>query len=353
MSNRFEAYGHLAGQAVRTGWYAALYRLTNRQVARLSEGKTAPRVELTHPVPSLGALFRDVLRLQAQDAANIREGVYPAPVEEGASLAEHIEAVRMMFADLAESNARRMEGRAREAATLPEAQGMPEYYAQNFHYQSGGYLTPESARLYDVQVETLFLGAAGAMRRQAIRPIADAVRGRDQRQLRLLDVACGSGRFLGQLAQAFPAMAMVGTDLSRAYLDEAERHLAGRRNVTFRQGNAEALPFEDEGFDIATCVFLYHELPREVRARTAREIARILKPGGLLVFVDSLQWGDVPAYDGLLEAFPQRFHEPYYLDYLTDPLDGPDGVFARAGLAPVQSYTAFLSKIVVCRKRDA
>ena len=45
---------------------------------------------------------------------------------------------------------------------------MPDYYTQNFHYQSGGWLTEESARIYDVQVETLFFGAAGAMRRQAI-----------------------------------------------------------------------------------------------------------------------------------------------------------------------------------------
>ena len=31
MANRLEAYTHLAGQTLRTGWYAALYRLTNRK----------------------------------------------------------------------------------------------------------------------------------------------------------------------------------------------------------------------------------------------------------------------------------------------------------------------------------
>ena len=49
----------------------------------------------------------------------------------------------------------------REAA----AAGVPDYYAQDFHFQTGGYLTEGSARLYDVQVETLFMGAAGPMRR--------------------------------------------------------------------------------------------------------------------------------------------------------------------------------------------
>ena len=74
------------------------------------------------------------------------------------------------------------------------------------------------------------------------------------------------------------------------------------------------------------------------------------KPGGLFAFVDLLQWGDVEAYDGLLEAFPQRFHEPYYLDYLGDTLDGPEGVFASHGLQPVASFPTFLSKVIVCRR---
>jgi ubiquinone/menaquinone biosynthesis C-methylase UbiE len=143
---------------------------------------------------------------------------------------------------------------------------------------------------------------------------------------------------------------MVGSDLSQAYLDEAARFLHGRRNVTFEQANAEALPFESASFDIVTCVFLYHELPNEVRRRVTSEIARVLKPGGLFAFVDSLQWDDVEGYGGLLEAFPQRHHEPYYLDYLADALDGPDGLFAKSGLQPSSSFPALASKIVTCRK---
>ena len=349
MANRLEAYTHLAGQTLRTGWYAALYRLTNREVSRLGENGEG-RIAVTKPTPKSWALIQDVLKLQAQDARNVKDGLYPIPIEDDVSLGNYVEAVRQMFADLPSSNERRAAGRANEAAELPEAQGMPEYYAQNFHFQSGGYLTPESARLYDVQVETLFMGAAGAMRRQAIRPIAEFMHGRDQRGLRLLDVACGSGRFLGQLAQAFPRLVMTGTDLSQAYIDEAARFLEGRKTIALRQANAEALPFEPGGFDIATCVYLYHELPHDVRRRVTASIAQTLKPGGLFVFIDSLQWGDVPEYDGLLEAFPQRFHEPYYLDYLEDSLDGSSDLFAECGLKPEQSFPAFLSKIVVCRK---
>ncbi len=348
MSNRFEAIAHLANQTLRTGYYTALSRIRNRRAAGLSEGPV--RVEISKPVPGLWALLQDVLKLQAQDVRNVRDGFYPVPIEERGSLASHIEAVRRMFADLPQLSGRRAGKHTAEVAMLPEAEGMPAYYAQNFHYQSGGYLTEDSAKLYDVQVETLFMGAAGAMRRQAIPPIARFVRGRDQRQLKLLDVACGSGRFLHQLAQAFPAMHITGTDLSEAYLAEAARYLHGRRTVTLQQGNAEALPFETGSFDIVTCVYLYHELPNEVRRRVTAEIARVLKPGGLFVFVDALQWGDVEAYHGLLEGFPQYYHEPYFVDYLSDRLGGADGAFAQAGLRPRESFPAFLSRVVVCHK---
>ena len=57
--------------------------------------------------------------------------------------------------------------RRREAATGKKFQSgfrgrYPRYFLQNFHYQSGGYLTDESAALYDHQVEVLFVG--GVMR---------------------------------------------------------------------------------------------------------------------------------------------------------------------------------------------
>ena len=41
--------------------------------------------------------------------------------------------------------------------------------AQDFHFQTGGYLSEDSARIYDIQVETLFMGAAAPMRRTALR----------------------------------------------------------------------------------------------------------------------------------------------------------------------------------------
>ncbi len=224
---------------------------------------------------------------------------------------------------------------------------MPDYYAQDFHFQTGGYLSEESARLYDIQVETLFMGAAGPMRRTALRPIAEFMRGRDQRQVTLLDVACGTGRFLRQVRLAYPAMRLQGLDLSRTYLGEARRHLGPLRGAELIEAAAERMPLPDASVDIVTSIFLFHELPPQVRRQVTAEIARVLKPGGLFVFLDSLQMGDRPGWDGLLESFPTRFHEPYYRSYAIDDLEA---MFTACGLQPESMSTPYLSKLLVRRK---
>jgi ubiquinone/menaquinone biosynthesis C-methylase UbiE len=143
-------------------------------------------------------------------------------------------------------------------------------------------------------------------------------------------------------------MQLEGLDLSGPYLEEARRQLAGLRAAELIEAPAERMPLPDASVDIATAIFLYHELPPRVRREVAAEIARVLKPDGLFVFLDSLQMGDRPGWDGLIEAFPERFHEPYYRHYAVDDLDA---LFTAAGLAPELTATPFLSKLMVRRKR--
>ena len=332
-----------AGQAVRFGLYLGLNRIVDWRTSSLGR---APAEKPRGPIPSQAELMRDLVGVLLQDAAGVRDGLYP-PMSDEPPLPVQLARIRDMLADLPSALARRT---ARDASTAAaEArEDLPDYFVQDFHFQTGGYLTEESAKLYDLQVETLFYGAAGAMRRQGLRPIATYMRGRDQRQVRLLDVACGTGRFLRAVRLAYPAMRLAGLDLSRPYLDEARRHLTGLRPVEWIAANAEAIPLPEASRDIVTTVFLFHELPPEVRRRVAAEMARVLKPGGVLVFIDSLQMGDRPGWDGLLEAFPARFHEPYYRHYTIDDITG---VFNDVGLEAVEQSTAFLAKMMVWRKR--
>jgi ubiquinone/menaquinone biosynthesis C-methylase UbiE len=348
MSDNLGMAAQLAGQSLRFGWYFALNRLVDWRTSQL--GLTRPPYKPARPVPTMQELLADQAQLLMSDALAVRDGLYPPMDEEGATPLSHLFRVRRMLADLPAAATRRANKDATTAKDEAAATGVPDYYAQDFHFQTGGYLSEESARLYDIQVETLFMGAAGPMRRAALRPIAEFMRGRDQRHITLLDVACGTGRFLRQVRLAYPAMRLQGLDLSRTYLDEARLHLEPLRGADLIEAAAEKMPLPDASADIVTSIFLFHELPPQVRRHVTAEIARVLKPGGLFVFLDSLQMGDRPGWDGLLESFPVRFHEPYYRSYAIDDLEG---MFVACGLMAESMSTPYLSKLLVRRKAIA
>jgi ubiquinone/menaquinone biosynthesis C-methylase UbiE len=210
---------------------------------------------------------------------------------------------------------------------------------QNFHFQTGGWMTDDSASRYDTQVEVLFNGTANATRRQALPQLREIFAGRDQRKLSLLDIGCGTGRFLDSLKQVWPRLPAFGLDMSEPYVRYAKRHLKRWSRINLAVGNAESLPAPDESQDAVTSIFVFHELPPNVRRIVFRECARVLKPGGRLVLVDSLQRGDQPNYEGLLELFPQNYHEPYYR-----------ALAAACGLTHIRDVKAFVSKVMVFDK---
>ncbi len=100
----------------------------------------------------------------------------------------------------------------------------------------------------------------------------------------VLDLGTGTG------AVAFQAVPLVGSggrvtgiDISADMLGLARRRATERGfdNVEFREGRAEAIPGEDGGFDVVlACLSLMYVIDR---AAAAREIARVLRPGGRLV----------------------------------------------------------------------
>jgi ubiquinone/menaquinone biosynthesis C-methylase UbiE len=347
--NAIDAAADFAANVMRLGWYTGIGALAERAARRAGYVPTpAPQ---GRAVPDRDAVMADLIDLFRRDADLVRRGAAALTSGPAGDLLDHLSRVQKLLEDIPSTIARRSERKVDTARATAVARGLPEYFAQDFHFQTGGYLSEDSALLYDVQVETLFRGSANAMRRQALRPVADFMYGRDQREVRLLDVGCGTGRFLREVRRAYPAMHLTGLDLSRPYLTEAERHLQDLRPVRWLEGNAERMPVPDASQDIVTTMYLFHELPPDVRRTVIHDVARVLKPGGLVVFIDSLQKGDRPGgWDGFLEGFPERFHEPYYRHYTIDDLDG---AFNAAGLAAVAAWPAFLSKVMVRSKPDA
>lgn len=324
-------------QSLRSAWFAGHYLVAMR---------LAPRIETppAGPLPSWATIRADLDDLFRRDWENVEAGLYPAPEALGDGPVAAARRSLAFFRDLAAVNRRRREGDAQEVFRSSPPGRYPRYYLQNFHFQSGGYLSGESARLYDHQVEVLFTGGADAMRRQALAALVRSLRGRPQRRLRHLDIGCGTGRFLVLTKGALPRLRVTGLDLSRPYLAAAASSLKQWSRTTLVEGNAEALPFADASFDSLSCLFLFHELPASARRQVAGEMARVLKPGGRAVFLDSIQIGDRREYDALLERFPLAFHEPYYADYIRQDLPA---LFAEAGLEPLSSERAFFARAMV------
>ena len=101
---------------------------------------------------------------------------------------------------------------------------------------------------------------------------------------RVLDLGTGTGAVAERVASAVGADGeVVGVDISPEMLALARQRVAagGMQNVTFREGRAEALPVEEAGFDaVLASLSLMYVIDR---AAAAREIARVLRPGGRLV----------------------------------------------------------------------
>ncbi|MEC8203373.1 MAG: class I SAM-dependent methyltransferase [Pseudomonadota bacterium] len=114
----------------------------------------------------------------------------------------------------------------------------------------------------DEKVESRFQGAIG-----------DAGKGV------LLDVACGPGVVTAALAQN--AARITAFDATPAMLEKARARCeeAGLANVEFREGDAQAMPFDDATFDgIVTRLAIHHFAEP---AKVMSEMYRVLKPGGL------------------------------------------------------------------------
>jgi ubiquinone/menaquinone biosynthesis C-methylase UbiE len=342
------AYG--VTQLPRVAWYVghglAVRRLS--ETARRGDGKKArARAHTDLPVPDRGRLYADMAILLQQDLANIEAGYYPLPADHDGSLMTLLNRSRLFFDDLPAIHRRRSRGTHNDVLSGETRGRRPRYYLQNFHFQSGGWMTDDSASRYDTQVEVLFNGTANATRRQALPQLHEVFAGRDQRKLRLLDIGCGTGRFLDFLKQTWPRLPTVGIDMSEPYVRYARRHLKRWSRMNFIVGNAESLPVPDESQDAVTSIFVFHELPPKVRRIVFRECARVLKPGGRLVLVDSLQRGDQPDYEGLLELFPQNYHEPYYRSYIVEDLGA---LASGCGLTHTRDVNTFVSKVMVFDK---
>jgi ubiquinone/menaquinone biosynthesis C-methylase UbiE len=101
---------------------------------------------------------------------------------------------------------------------------------------------------------------------------------------KVLEIAPGPGYFCIELAK-LGNFQITGLDISRSFVQIANKNAQNARlKIDFREGNASAMPFENETFDFTFCQAAFKNFSGPVKA--IAEMYRILKPGGTSVIVD-------------------------------------------------------------------
>jgi len=104
---------------------------------------------------------------------------------------------------------------------------------------------------------------------------------------KILDVATGTGDLAIAFARRAQEAQVCGLDFSRRMMEEGVRKVNKRRlnsQITFFEGNARALPYQDGSFDAAAAAFGLRNIPD--KNQVLREMRRVVKPGGKVLILE-------------------------------------------------------------------
>jgi ubiquinone/menaquinone biosynthesis C-methylase UbiE len=113
------------------------------------------------------------------------------------------------------------------------------------------------------------------------------------RKIKILDVACGTGRMLSEVLSSKKDIEYTGLDTSAAMTDVLKKkaRLMGReKNIRVVIGDAAKMPFNSSSFDIVFSFHLLWHIEKEEQEKVIKEMARVAKPGGFIIF-DALNSG--------------------------------------------------------------
>lgn len=154
---------------------------------------------------------------------------------------------------------------------------LTDYYASES--EKPGYLNrlfDTSSHQYDRILKYGFFGTGAAYRRRAL------AKAGLRPEMRVLDVACGTGGVLEEAARSVPPNRLVGVDPSEGMREAARAKLPAE--ATFLEGRAEALPVPDESCDFLVMGYALRHVKTFEEA--FREFHRVLKPGGKVLILE-------------------------------------------------------------------
>lgn len=134
---------------------------------------------------------------------------------------------------------------------------------------------------------------------------------------RILEVGCGEGLFLAELAVQSPGLEIWGVDKSEVRLKEAGERFSEKnlKNINLRLQDATDLHFEDGYFDAVVCINVFFNMPsiEEIKQSLA-QIRRICKKSGIIIFdirnranvLLALKYLLAPFYDNTIKNLPLK-----------------------------------------------
>ena len=134
-----------------------------------------------------------------------------------------------------------------------------------------------------------------------------------------VDLGCGAGQLVLEMAQRAPGLHVTGIDLSEKVLADARQSAlqAGlEERVDFRLGNVEEIPFPDQSLDLVISTLSLHHWIDSVKV--LNEVDRVLKPGGAFYIFDLRRDLPLPFY--LLIWFATQFIVPAALHRVNEPM---------------------------------
>ena len=162
----------------------------------------------------------------------------------------------------------------------------------------------------------------------------------------ILDICCGTGAVITAFTTHYTESLTVGYDFSRGMLLKV-REKSGGRKIILIEGDAAALPFVDESFDVIACSHALYELKSSARQKALLEMKRVIRSDGVVLLMEH----EVPTRPLIKILFNIRMLTMGSADA---------GEFVKGGLAPFQLIFPDVllfhsptgkSKLIVCRKR--
>ena len=156
----------------------------------------------------------------------------------------------------------------------------------------------------------------------------------------LIDLGCGSGNLIIQIANSFPNLELIGVDVSNEIISIAEKQAkehSVESRITFKIGNVTNLPFPDNSIDFIVSTFSLHHWSEPIKG--FKEIFRVLKKNGTCLIFDFRRNSRRFFYEFL--TFATKVVVPKALKRINEPLGSLKASYTSDEIIQIISHTSF------------